>query len=52
MVKYSDEELSKLIQEKYHQKKIAILSSKIRGRKGHYKELFTQIQKSGTQKFV
>ena len=50
MVKYSDEELSKLIQEKYHQKKIAILSSKIRGRKGHYKELFTQIQKSGYTK--
>lgn len=50
MVKYSDEELSELIQEKYHQKKIAILSSKIRGRKGHYKELFTQIQKSGYTK--
>ena len=50
MVKYSDEELSKLLKEKYHQKKIAILSSKIRGRKGHYKELFTQIQKSGYTK--
>ena len=50
MVKYTDEELSELIQEKYRQKKIAILSSKIRGRKGHYKELFTQIQKSGYTK--
>ena len=50
MVKYSDEELTDLIQEKYHRKKIAILSSKIRGRKGHYKELFVQIQKSGYTK--
>jgi excinuclease ABC subunit A len=50
MIKYSDNELSKLIQENYSQKKIAVLSSKIRGRKGHYKELFVQIQKSGYTK--
>ena len=50
MIKYSDDELSKLIQEKYSQNKIAVLSSKIRGRKGHYKELFVQIQKSGYTK--
>ena len=50
MIKYSDAELSKLIQKKYSQNKIAVLSSKIRGRKGHYKELFVQIQKSGYTK--
>ena len=50
MIKYSDEELSDLIQKKYSRKKIAVLSSKIRGRKGHYKELFVQIQKSGYTK--
>ena len=50
MIKYSDDELSKLIQDKYSKNKIAVLSSKIRGRKGHYKELFVQIQKSGYTK--
>ena len=50
MVKYSREQLTKLIQSRYKKKKIAVLSSKIRGRKGHYRELFEQIQKSGYTK--
>ena len=50
MVKYSREQLTKLIQSRYEKKKIAVLSSKIRGRKGHYRELFEQIQKSGYTK--
>ena len=50
MIKYSDDELSNLIQHRYSGKKIAVLCSKIRGRKGHYKELFVQIQKSGYTK--
>ena len=51
MVKYSDEELSKLIQENII-KKIAILSSKIR-EKGPYKKSFLlKFRNQVTQKFV
>ena len=50
MVKYSDEELTSLIKTKYSGRKIAVLASRVRGRKGHYRELFEQIQKLGYTK--
>jgi len=50
MVKYSDEELTSLIKSKYSGRKIAVLASRVRGRKGHYRELFEQIQKLGYTK--
>lgn len=50
MVKYSDEQITDLIVEQFEGKKVIILAPKIRGRKGHYRELFEQLQKSGYTK--
>ncbi|MGB0933660.1 MAG: excinuclease ABC subunit UvrA [Lishizhenia sp.] len=50
MVKYSDEQITQLILEEYNNEKIVILSPKIKGRKGHYRELFEQITKLGFTK--
>ena len=36
-----------LILEKYDSKKLIVLAPVIRGRKGHYQDLFTQISKQG-----
>ncbi len=50
MIKYSDEGISELIQKEFLGKKIAFLAPKIKGRKGHYRELFEQIQRNGFTK--
>lgn len=50
MVKYSDDQIVDLIIEKYDGKKVILLAPKIKGRKGHYRELFEQIQKMGFTK--
>lgn len=47
MVKYSEHQITELIIEKYRSKKIYILSPSVKGRKGHYKELFETIRKKG-----
>lgn len=47
MVKYSDKEILKLISKEFKDKPISILSPVIKGRKGHYRELFKNIQKQG-----
>lgn len=47
MVSYSDSQIKDLIQQNYSEKKLAILAPLVRGRKGHYRELFTQISKKG-----
>ncbi len=50
MVKYSDDQIVDLILENYEGKKVIVLAPKIKGRKGHYRELFEQIQKQGFTK--
>jgi excinuclease ABC subunit A len=50
MVKYTDQQIIDLIGEKYHGEKIIVLSPKVKGRKGHYRELFEQIGKLGYSK--
>ena len=50
MVKYSDNEIADIILKDYYGKKIALLAPKIRGRKGHYRELFEQILRIGFTK--
>jgi len=50
MVRYTDEQIINLILEKYNKKKINILAPVVKGRKGHYRELFEQIRKSGFTK--
>ena len=50
MVRYTDEQIIQLIIEKYPGKKINILAPVVKSRKGHYRELFEQIRKSGFTK--
>ena len=47
MVKYTDEKIVSLIQEKYDGRKIYILAPLVKNRKGHYKELFENLVKKG-----
>lgn len=47
MVKFSEEEIVENIFTKYANKKISLLAPLIRGRKGHYRELFEDIRKKG-----
>ena len=47
MVKYTEEQILNLILESFEEKKIYLLAPLVRGRKGHYRELFDQIRKSG-----
>ena len=50
MVKYSDDAIVELIQRDFKDKKVVFLAPKIKGRKGHYRELFEQILKNGFNK--
>lgn len=47
MVKYTEEQLADMIEEKYVGKGIYILAPLVRNRKGHYRELFEQMIKKG-----
>ena len=47
MVKYTVSQITDLIIEKYTDKKLIILAPIIKGRKGHYQDLFQQISKQG-----
>lgn len=47
MVKWSEEEIVENIFRKYKGKKIALLAPLVRGRKGHYRELFEDVRKKG-----
>ncbi len=47
MVKFSEEEIVENIFEKYAGEKVVILAPVVRGRKGHYRELFQDILKRG-----
>jgi len=47
MVKFSEEEIVQSIFEKFNNKKISLLAPLVRGRKGHYRELFEDIRKKG-----
>lgn len=50
MVKYSDDDIVKLIENDFNDKKLIILAPVVKGRKGHYRELFEQITKKGFSK--
>lgn len=50
MVKYTDQQIIDLILERFNERKIVILAPKVKGRKGHYRELFEQVSKSGFSK--
>jgi excinuclease ABC subunit A len=47
MVKYTDQQILNQILGKYDGKKILLLAPMVKGRKGHYRELFQKIQRLG-----
>lgn len=47
MVRYTDEQIVELIMTKYEGRKCYLLSPLVRGRKGHYRELFDQLRRRG-----
>ncbi len=47
MVKYSEDQIVDLVLKNYSGKPTYLLAPLVRGRKGHYKELFEQIRKKG-----
>jgi excinuclease ABC subunit A len=47
MIRYSDDQIIQLILEKFSGKRIMFLAPVVKGRKGHYRELFEQIKKWG-----
>ncbi len=47
MIRYTDNQIIDLILDNYSEKTIYILAPLVRGRKGHYRELFEQIRKQG-----
>ncbi len=47
MVRYTDEQIVSLIMQNYNGRKCYLLSPLVRGRKGHYRELFDQLRKRG-----
>ena len=47
MVQYTEEQILGLIMEQYEGKKVAVLAPLVKGRKGHYRELFEQVRQQG-----
>ncbi len=47
MVKYTDDQILRLIKTSFAGRKVLILAPVVKGRKGHYRELFEQILKKG-----
>ncbi len=47
MAKFSEEEIASHIWEHFSDKKVILLAPVVRGRKGHYRELFEQLRKQG-----
>lgn len=47
MTRFSEEEIVTHVQEHFEEKKVVLLAPIVRGRKGHYRELFEQFRKQG-----
>src|SRR5215213_8017355 len=47
MMKFSEEEIVSSIFKKFKNKKVTLLAPLVRGRKGHYRELFEEVRKKG-----
>jgi excinuclease ABC subunit A len=47
MTRFSEEEIIAHLFKNYNNKKLAVLAPLVRGRKGHYRELFEQVRKQG-----
>jgi excinuclease ABC subunit A len=47
MVRYTDDQIIDLVKERFAGKKVYFLAPLVKGRKGHYKELFEQLRRKG-----
>ncbi|RLD40626.1 MAG: excinuclease ABC subunit A, partial [Bacteroidetes bacterium] len=47
MVQYTEEQITALVIREFEGKKIAVLAPLVKGRKGHYRELFEQVRQQG-----
>jgi len=47
MVKYTRDQILDIIMDAFNNKKISVMAPLVRGRKGHYRELFEQIRRNG-----
>ncbi len=47
MVQYSEQQITSLIMEEFEDQTISVLASLVKGRKGHYRELFDQVRQQG-----
>ncbi len=47
MIKWSEEEIVENILKRFAEKRIVVLAPLVRGRKGHYRELFEEVRKKG-----
>lgn len=47
MVKYTDDQIIELVNSRFSGKKVYFLAPIVKGRKGHYKELFEQLRRKG-----
>ncbi len=47
MVKYTDDQILDLVKTRFAEKKVYFLAPVVKGRKGHYKELFEQLRRKG-----
>ncbi|MBS1656853.1 MAG: excinuclease ABC subunit UvrA [Bacteroidetes bacterium] len=47
MVRYTEDQIFDHVKENFKDEKIALLAPLVRGRKGHYRELFEQVRKQG-----
>jgi excinuclease ABC subunit A len=50
MVRFSEQQIVDLIIEKYNGQLVQVLAPVVKGRKGHYRELFEQLRKTGFSK--
>lgn len=50
MIKFTEEQIIQSILQRFESKKISILAPLVKGRKGHYRELFEQVRKQGYTK--
>lgn len=50
MVRYTEQQILELITNEFDGQKINLLAPLVKGRKGHYRELFEQVRKSGFSK--
>jgi excinuclease ABC subunit A len=47
MVRYNDDQIIDLVKERFSGRKVYFLAPVVKGRKGHYRELFEQIRRRG-----